>query len=667
MKKYHFLLLAAFCIAVSAKAVPGDTTWIQANNTEFTHYGSFDTTINFPAPGLPYRKIYMIFTLGKYMCPGYGTTTEYCGDWDYTVQNYLMTPSGDTLELGRLITPYANNAAPRTPWTWTQKYVYDVTDYAYLLHDNASMRVFYSGYSWGFFGDIKFAFIEGTPDRNVVEIKRLWNGSYGYGDTTHSDSFDINTHFTPDTETVPLGTVTTDLKFIVTGHGSDENQCCEFMSHNYQVMFNGTSIATQQIWRDNCGTNELYPQSGTWLLERANWCPGDMIYPRYNALPGLTPGSTYNVAIQFDPYASTGGGSYTTEASLIYYMGMNKILDASIDDIIAPTNDQNHFRENPSLGHPRIVVKNTGATPIDSVTFQYGVPGSAFQTYTWIGILNPLHDTEVDLAPLLKLDTLAGTSGLNNFIVEILSVNGTTDADQTNDTMRSQFISAPVWPSIFKIIMYTSNISDSSDASVAETSWFLYDMNNDIVRERTNLNFNQQYLDTLNLPVGYYKLAIVNTPYADGSYYGLNWWALAGAGYYPGFFKPEKLTGSIMSMNGYSNSGTYNNDFGQNFTQYFYVDSAASTAITNVTGSGLSIDAYPNPARSFVNVDIFGIPNINGKIEIIDMLGRVVSETPCSASTQQINVEQLVSGVYTIVFVNNNSSNKLTARLLIAK
>jgi len=671
MKKYYFFLLAALCVVTSLKAAPGDTTWVQANNTHFTHYGKFDTTIQFPPAGTSYRKIYMIFTLGKYMCPGYPGSTEYCGDWDYTVLNYLMTPGGDTLELARLITPYANNGAPRTPWTWTQKYVYDVTDYAYLLQDSVSMRIFYSGYSWGFYGSIQFAFIEGTPDRDVVSIQRLWHGSYTYGDTAHSDSSDINTHFPADTETVPTGTVSTDLRFIVTGHGSDANGCCEFMSHNYQVMLNGSSIATQQIWRDNCGVNELYPQSGTWLLERANWCPGDLIYPRYNVLSGLTPGSSYNVDIKFDSYigaaSSSGWGSYTTEASIIYYKGMNKTLDASIDDIIAPTSDQNHFRENPSLGNPRIIVKNTGSTTIDSITFQYGVPGSAMQTSTWRGTLNSLNDAEMDLAPLLKLDSLAGASGMSNFIVEILSVNGTTDADQTNDTMRSQFVSAPIWPSALIFDMYTSNVNDSTNTSEAETSWYITDMNNDTVMKRANTGINVLYRDTINLPVGYYKLSIVNTPYSDGNYYGLNWWALAGSGYYPGYFKAETHTGSLISMNGYSYSGTYNNDFGQNYFQYFYVDSITLTGISNVTAGGATIDAYPNPAQGFVNVDISGIPNVSGKIEIIDMLGRVVSVTACNSPAQQINVEQLVSGVYTILFINATDNNRLETRLLITK
>src|ERR1700744_1253872 len=101
MKKRLFLFALALCFSFMAVAAPGDTTWVQANNTQFTHYGTFDSTITFPSSGTTYRKIYMIFTLGKYMCPA-GST--YCGDWDYTVQNYLMTPGGDTLEIGRLIT-----------------------------------------------------------------------------------------------------------------------------------------------------------------------------------------------------------------------------------------------------------------------------------------------------------------------------------------------------------------------------------------------------------------------------------------------------------------------------------------------------------------------------------------------------------------------------------
>ena len=107
-------------------------------------------------------KIIMIFTLGKYSCPA---GTQYCADWDYTVQNFLMTKTGDTVELGRLITPYANTSYARFPMTWKQRYTYDVTDLYSLLKGSAAIRIHYSGYSGGFTANITFAFIEGKPKK----------------------------------------------------------------------------------------------------------------------------------------------------------------------------------------------------------------------------------------------------------------------------------------------------------------------------------------------------------------------------------------------------------------------------------------------------------------------------------------------------------------------
>jgi len=666
MKKYYFLLIAALCIGTSLKAAPGDTTWVQANNVDLTYYNNYDTTVVFPAPGTNYRKIYMVFTLGKYMCPGYNPATAgsgsvpWCGDWDYTVLNYLMTRTGDTLELGRLITPYANALAPRTPWAATQTYTYDVTDYAYLLQDTATMRILFSGYSGGFTANIRFAFIEGTPDRDVIAVQRLWHGYFAYGDTAHSDSEMINTHFVADTETVPAGTVTTDLKFIVTGHGSDPNQCCEFMSHNYQVLLNGSSIDTETIWRDNCGSNWLYPQSGTWLYNRANWCPGDLIYPKYTVLP-VTAGSTYNVAIQFDPYVSTGAGGYQTEASLFYYKGMNKVLDASIDDIIAPTTNQLYFRQNPLVGAPTILVKNTGSTTIDSISFQYGIQDSVMQSYTWVGSLASLQDTQITLPALTALNNLAGASGAYTFVAKIVNVNGSTDDDATNNTMTSPFIAAPVWPSPFKIRFSANNEGLSYATSTCATSWIIYDVNNNIVRERTNAHISTIYNDTVNLPRGAYKLQVT-----DANCDGLSWWGFP-AGTTDGSISASQLSGGSLYLNGNFMASPYSNDFGCGFVQYFFLDSMGSLAVNNITAAGAAIEAYPNPAQGVVNIDISGIPDVSGKLQIIDMLGRVVLTAPCNEDHQQLNVEQLVSGVYTVLFVNSTNSNRLEARLLITK
>src|SRR5205085_6684036 len=45
---------------------------------------------------------------------------------------------------------------------------------------------------------------------------------------------------------------------------------------------------------------------------------------------------------------------------------LKKALDASIDYVIAPTIDENFFRENPICGTPKVHIKNHGSSTIDS-------------------------------------------------------------------------------------------------------------------------------------------------------------------------------------------------------------------------------------------------------------------------------------------------------------
>src|SRR5580693_7311159 len=103
MRRYFYAFVILLFLNIAAKAAPGDTTIVQANSTNLDGYGSYDdSVVHFQASGKTYRSIYMIFTLGKHMCAGNPT---YCGDWDYTIQNYLILPGGTNLEIGRLISP----------------------------------------------------------------------------------------------------------------------------------------------------------------------------------------------------------------------------------------------------------------------------------------------------------------------------------------------------------------------------------------------------------------------------------------------------------------------------------------------------------------------------------------------------------------------------------
>ncbi|XZF15217.1 peptide-N-glycosidase F-related protein [Chitinophagaceae bacterium MMS25-I14] len=645
------------------KAAPGDTTWVQANKVNLTYYNNYDTTVFFPSSVNPktYRKILMIFTLGKYRCaPG----TQYCGDWDYTVQNYLMPKTGDTLELGRLITPYADSAAPRTPFGWTQRYYFDVTDYYSRLQDTAKMRIHYSGYSGGFTANIKFMFIEGTPERNVTGIQRLWTpGSYTYGKASDP----INNHFSSLSKTAPANTQSALLKMIVTGHGDDSNGCCEFMSHAYQVKMDAAQVDQYTIWRDNCPSNELYPQSGTWLYERGNWCPGALVYANYHALPGFTAGSTHNLGISFDPYTTgVNYGVYTTEASVIYYAGFNKTLDASLENVIAPTANENFFRENPSAGNPMVIVRNSGSSVINSIQLSYNVKDSVTSSYTWNGTLLPLHDTVISLPPLpaiARLDTTG--NGLHRFEARIVNVNNTTDDDSTNNKIYSDFIVAPKWPSKFIVAMNTNNEALGGSGTQSETSWRITDLSGNVVASRTNASISHLYNDTVSITTpGVYQLVV-----ADSGCDGLYWWANP-SNVTAGSITIKKTT-SVLSggipLHGNAYTGNYANDFGCGFMQYFTVTSVPATAVSNLTTQETAIKAYPNPAQNAVQVNIEGIQDVKGTLQVFDALGRTVLTAICDKAQNEINISSLVNGAYSVVFTDNHNTVKLQTRLMVIK
>lgn len=640
-KKVLLVLLTVLSLSVAAKE---DTTWVQVYTQKMLNfYNDFDTAVQFPDGTRSYRKIYMIFTLGKYACPGYDPynsgdgpgKTGWCGDWDYTVQNFVMTPEGDTLEVGRLITPYANQTYARTPLTWTQRYIYDVTDFYPVLKNKAAYRIHYSGYSGGFTANVKFAFIEGTPERNVLGISRLWHGDFAYGkasDPIESRVAGIN-------KTAPANTQTAELKFNITGHGSDNTGCSEFCKKYYNVLLNGNSIAQKDIWRDNCGTNHLYPQSGTWLYDRANWCPGDRVFTNNHVLTGVTANSAYLVDVNFQNYTGSGSGLYTVEAAVVYYGGFNRQVDASLEDIIAPSNFEEYFRENPICGQPVVRIRNAGGTPITSLAFSYGVQGARMSEYTWNGTIAPLATMDIALPPLQELNTVTGNS--NVFVAEVTKVNNQVDEEADNNKMMSTFQSAPSWPASLIINMKTNTFSSN-----AETIWAIYDMNGNIVEQCANTASNTTYIDTVTLPPACYKLVIT-----DAGKNGLYWWANANAG--KGTLKVTSTKSSLpLALAGY-----FNSDFGSGFTQYFRTD--WPTQIENINKyENAGIDIYPNPAKDMISINIAGIENVSGMVQILDVSGRKVMELACSAAHTQVNIASLPNGLYTVLFVSNGMENR---------
>lgn len=652
MKRIVYLILAGCSLFLgNAKANPGDTTWVQSHtDVQMTSYGAFDAPVTFPGGTTTYRRIFMIFELGKYTCPGSPT---YCYDWDYDISTLLIPAAGDTVELGRLITPYADYSA-RMPLSWKGKYVYDVTDFYPVLTGNATIRVNFYGYSYGFTATVKFAFIEGTPERNVAGIQKVWGGSYDYGHGTTP----INTALGNVSFTAPTGTVSAESKFLITGHGGDASaNAAEFYPNSYTMNLNNSSLVTQSIWRDNCGFNNYYPQNGTWVYDRASWCPGDLVHPYTHLLTGVTANSNYTINVTFPAYTSVPSSSgsqaiYKIQNLIFYYGAVNKPTDASLEDIIAPTNNEAHFRENPFVGKPKIVVRNSGSNVITSIKFEYGVEGQSLQQYTWNGTINSLENIEIALAECATLNTLTST---NKFVVNILEVNGQTDADATNDHLISYFEAAPVWNASLKIEMHTNAQVANG---VSENNWKIYDVNENIVAQRSNNTANTTYTDMVYLAGGVYKLVV-----EDAGCDGMNWWVFPYYPTNPGVASIKIYSGASiipLKLNGY-----FSGDFGCGFTQYFYADPATSSHEISTGQNMLTI--YPNPANDKVTVSINGTKNVSGRLKITDAVGKVIYNEKTTQPVNTIHTAKFPNGFYMVSWEDERSKSVLQCKLVILK
>lgn len=671
MKKIYASVLALIGAIGYVHAGPGDTTWVQANQVQLDWYNNFDTTVNFPDGSVSYRKILMVFTLGQYNCP---SGSEYCHQWDYDVHNYIMIPAGDTVELSRLITPFANTGWSRFGSAWQQPYVFDVTDFASLLKNSATSRIFYSGYSGGFTANVRYAFIEGVPDHNVTGIQKLYDGGFDYGNTANP----INSHLPLVTQTAPTGTQSAAVKLLITGHGSDNtNQCCEFDSHQYDLYLNNNIVANKTLWRDNCGLNNLYPQGGTWIYDRANWCPGALVEPIYHKLNGITAGTGLNLQMKFEDYTgvpgSNGYGAYKISGSVIYYGGMNKTTDASLEDIISPTNYPGHFRQNPASNTPVVRIHNSGSTAISSVQFEYGIQDSVMQQYTWNGSLASLADTTITLPALAALTNLtkAETSGVHVFRAKIVSVNGQADEDATNDSLQSGFVIAPLWPGDLVIQTKSGNITNTGNLSSNTStpwlgSWEITDMNGNIVDKR-DPQTNSTYNDTVALPAaGFYKITLSST-----TCMGFHWWPYDGSssGVTPGALFVKNTVGSNLPMKGYTYAGSnlkdggQHDDFGCAYTQYFYVATPGTTSIGDLNNL-VSLDVFPNPASNVLNVTIKGIDK-ESTIKLVNTLGQVVYTGKANSQHIAISTATLTNGIYTLIY--SSGDNRKTEKVIIKK
>ncbi len=648
------LLIVFFCSILShtASAGPGDTTWVTVYNLRtLDHYGSFDTTAIYPSLK-KYRKIRMHYILGVYNCPG---SPQYCSDWDYTTQVIARPKNMDTVEIGRVITPYAGDWLGKNI---SHDYVMDVTDYAPALHDTVGMRFKYEGYSWGFNLTLKLEFIEGTPPMDVVNIKNIYNGYYPYGNTSNP----IENYLTSKTFSYSSASnvLRAYIRNTVSGHGSDNSGCSEFCNRYYNLKIDNNQVAQRQLWRNDCGRNPVSPQPGTWIYERGNWCPGAIVNPIFHDISMLTLQDTpFDVDIDMQGHSGNGSAGYNFVTQLFTFSGENYVNDISIEEIIAPRKDPHYFSNNSACMNPVIRIKNTGYDSVHTIVFEYGIRGRVPITYTWTGSIGFLQEQTITFPSSMAFMSQPTTQ---NFDVKITSVNQMPGDDYAdNNFYTSKTNTLLTLPREF-VIRTTTNGSNKPATLVNQTRWLLINDIGDTIADRLSMASNSSFRDSVfNLADGCYKMII-----EDSGCDGYSWWANQGAG---------NGSMSIHLPKDETPLHLFNGDFGCGSATYFYIGNRPplppllpppvdNTGLKENSGSVL-MTLYPNPANTALSVRIAG--SVKGEIVITDVTGRQLLTKEFESrngSAENISTTGLASGVY-FLKLNSEGKNISTKKFLI--
>ena len=549
---------------------------------------------------------------------GWGYTYNHLGlkidSLDFGVNQQINNPyKQDIHQIQNYVTPYGIGLSlGQSGFRW----VYDVTDYLPLFNDTIEI----SAGNQQELIDLKFLFIHGTPSREVIDFKTIWRGDYSHGNIANDISLpSVNIPLNPIASSFKAKTRTTGHSF-----GGFQN-CAEFCPKLHHLKVNGVKHFEWLNWKE-CSDNPVIAQGGTWLYDRAGWCPGTFgtTYD-HEITPFIGSGDT-SVNIDYGMEITPAGmeGNYRTTVQLVSYGDHNFQNDAGITDVLAPNKWEFHNRINPICDQPKILLKNYGEQDLLSVELDYWICGGVHETFTWNGQLEFEQELEIEL-PISSQSFWDHAQFCKDFHVKIMRTNGTNDEYPENNHYQTTFETPPVYPE--NLVLWTR-----TNAAGSDTKLYVKDVNGNIIFSNINFQNNTLKRDTINLIPGCYHIEL-----QDIGENGLNFFANSdGAGY----FQIRKPTGSPLIA--------FESDFGKNIIHYFTVGYGLSIDEIN---NNFDFNCSPNPAKNILNIRTNGfVDNVN--IEIFDGFGKIVHKEIINFSnftnSSSINLSTFENGMYFI-------------------
>jgi len=545
-----------------------------------------------------------------------------------------------TWEIARFITPYGINLDLGPDGT---QWVFDVTDYAPILRGEIDIR---AGNNQELL-DLKFAFVHGTPAREVVGIKNLWGGTFNYWGMINDDNAK------PVTLTLPETATSYRIKTRTSGHyfGDSAENCAEFCQKNHYIRVDDALEFVWSVWNE-CADNPVFPQGGTWVYDRAGWCPGAEVTTfNHELTPLVSPGQT--LTIDYDVQSANvqnSGANYVMHTQLIAYAEAARTNDVAIEAIIAPNKDQLQHRKNPICGNPIVRIQNTGETNLTSCMITFGVEeisiyAPAFPCYyVWEGNLAMMESEEIEL-PLLNWSNLKPENPV--FYAIVSHPNGQADAYAPNNEMRVPFELTPSYQTGLTFEFATNG-------AAYENAYTLKNAQGEVLYERSGMSNYTTYTDGFDLTSGCYILEFTDT--GDD---GLSWWANNDGN---GWARLKNADGSLIL--------TFEPDYGDNIYHEFTVNYTIGEIYEGEICADPSLGAinpslkdavkvYPNPTQGSIYIDTDLTKTENMTISVYNSLGARVyygQYTAVNQNQYQIDLPEQ-AGVYIVKLETTTQSH----------
>jgi hypothetical protein len=322
--------------------------------------------------------------------------------------------------------------------------------------------------------------------------------------------------------------------------------------------------------------------------------------------------------------ANVYNNSQLSVVAFIQDMATKEVYQAanSSEDLINPpyANDIEIFKVN-YVTHkncsgkmsPVAVIRNNGSQTVTSMEIKYHINDNEIMTYNWTGSLGLFEKTEI------PFDNLSfDVQDENMFVIDAVSVNGTTDEYPVNNLSEIEFYRADV-VDVAYLLLYL-------DSNPEQTTWKLMKSSGEVVQEGgpyTNPD----------------EVKVIPLEFSGSDCYRLEMLDSGNDGFTGGGFYMVVLPNNDILFQGKDFC-----DKDVNELSYGVVSMDETTALSNFS-------LYPNPAASDINISFLLKERENIEIEIYDMQGKFIKgsnkgEKNVGDVNLNIDVTDMQSGMY---------------------